>query len=899
MNAMIGKRWLIGLLTAVGLFGLALNLTGTSQASGEHIIYTDALASGWQSWSWGGDYTFDSADTVQSGGQAIAIDYTSAWAGLYLAYPNHLNATQYSALHFWAHGGGTGNQIVVVNGVDDSGTWVGSTTINLTADTWVKYEIPLTSLGNPVLLSGIVFQEGAGWGQPVYYLDSIELVSSNAPVATPTPPPSGTGEETLTVDITNAQHTISDGIYGMNFADQSVATELEIGVNRWGGNAVSRYNYQLDVSNRASDWYFLNVPNDVANIGALPAGSSADNFISANRSAGSATMMTMPLVGYTPNGRDWECGYPRSQYPNQDGWDPYRPNCGNGQLNGADLAGTPSNTSNAIDETWVTGWINHLTSQFGTAAQGGVQFYSLDNEPMLWHHTHRDVHPEPVSYDEIVGLSQTYGAAIKSADPSAATVGPAVWGWTAYFYSALDSANNDWASPDDANAHGGLGFLEYYLQQMAAYEAANGTRILDYLDLHFYPQSTGVALTTAGNQATQELRLRSTRALWDPTYIDESWIGEQIQLIPRMNDWVDTRYPNTKLSISEYNFGGVEHINGAVTQAEVLGIFGREGLDMAMMWDPPSNGQPAMYAFRMYRNYDGNGSQFGDISLGAASSNQDDLSIFAARRSSDNAITVMVVNKSFETQSANLALTGLNGQSAEIYQYSSADLGNIARLNDATVADSELTVSLPAQSFMLVVIDAPAPIATGNDHAYTETTLAGVPYDGDFGSTWAYDGTVQRVQEDDSGSLEHQWVFNVLSGGAVLYLNAYVEDSAESEQFTFEYSTNGTDYTPMLQVGGTQRNATQNFVMPDNVSGTIYVRAVDSARAPDLTLNTLAIDFMEFQSESNPLAVNLQGQSTQQQTLNLWIVTALLLGLTIVTVQRKRWGYVPVPANIR
>src|SRR5262249_38599701 len=152
----------------------------------------------------------------------------------------------------------------------------------------------------------------------------------------------------------------------------------------------------------------------------------------------------------------------------------------------------------------------------------------------------------------------------------------------------------------------------------------------DYLDLHFYPDN-GVSLTTVGDATRQALRLRSTRSLWDPTYRDESWIGgddqpadwRYIRFFPRMHERGQTYYPGTKLAITEYNWGGLEAINGALAQADILGIFGREGLDFATLWNYPDSGLgydhfetlPGAYAFRMYRNYDGSGSKFGDVSV--------------------------------------------------------------------------------------------------------------------------------------------------------------------------------------------------------------------------------------------------------------------------------------------
>jgi hypothetical protein len=271
-------------------------------------------------------------------------------------------------------------------------------------------------------------------------------------------------------------------------------------------------------------------------------------------------LLTIPLIGWTPKSRNYDCGFSVSKYGAQESVDPYRTDCGNGKhTDGSNLTGNdPLDTSTAITETYVQAWMAHLTGKYGSADNGGVQFYALDNEPMLWNSTHRDVHPDPVGYDELRDRSYQYAPAIRASDPGAKILGPVLWGWTAYFYSAIDSESGQWGNPPDRNAHGGTPLVEWYLQQMQAYEQTNGTRILDYLDLHFYPQG-GQALTTTGDASLQALRLRSTRSLWDPTYTDESWINEPVYLIPRMRGWVDTYYPGTAISLSEYNWGGLEH----------------------------------------------------------------------------------------------------------------------------------------------------------------------------------------------------------------------------------------------------------------------------------------------------------------------------------------------------
>lgn len=510
----------------------------------------------------------------------------------------------------------------------------------------------------------------------------------------------------LTVDATLVRHLIPDEIYGMNFAAPELAAELRLGVNRWGGNATTRYSYLHDTANRGSDWYFENIPDSNEHPEDLPHGSAADTFVAANQGNGTQSILTIPLIGWTPKARGYDCGYAVEKYGAQQKVDVWRP-CGNGILpDGTPITwNDPGDTSVAATAAFVSGWVQHLVSVFGTADQGGVRFYNLDNEPMLWPHTHRDVHPAYTSYDELRDRTYTYAAAVKAADPAAQTLGPVVWGWMAYFWSALDTQNG---YQDRAN-HGGMAFIPWYLQQMQLYESQNSTRILDYLDLHYYPQATGVTLSNAGSTATQQLRLRSTRSLWDPTYRDESWISdttdEGVMLLPRMQAWINSYYPGTRLAITEYNWGGLEHLNGALTQADVLGIFGEFGLHLATLWSPPATSQPGAFAFRMYRNYDGLGGRFGEQSVLATSSKRDDMAVYAARRGADKALTIMVINKTGTPQSAILSLAGGGAaQTCEVYRYSGASLGAISHQADIAVVDDRITALFPAQSITMLTL---------------------------------------------------------------------------------------------------------------------------------------------------------------------------------------------------
>ncbi len=152
--------------------------------------------------------------------------------------------------------------------------------------------------------------------------------------------------------------------------------------------------------------------------------------------------------------------------------------------------------------------------------------------------------------------------------------------------------------------------------------------------MHYYPQDGSYG--DNDSLAAQLIRNQSTRSLWDPHYVDQSWIatvgidGGIVDLIPNLKSWVKQYYPGLKTAITEYNWGDEPNLNGATTQADVLGIFGREGLDMATRWTVPVNPSPTYLAMEIYRNYDGNDSTFGNTSAYAGVADLDDCACLSS-----------------------------------------------------------------------------------------------------------------------------------------------------------------------------------------------------------------------------------------------------------------------------
>jgi len=156
-------------------------------------------------------------------------------------------------------------------------------------------------------------------------------------------------------------------------------------------------------------------------------------------------------------------------------------------------------------------------------------------------------------------------------------------------------------------------------------------------------------------------------------------------------------------------------MNGALTQADILGIFGREGLDLGTLWGPPDSTSqiPGLMAFAIYRNYDGSDSKFGDTALASTSVDQSQLSVYGAVRSSDNALTIVVINKTYGDLTSTLSLANFTTASTtgQAYLYSNANLNAIVAQPAITVTPpasggtaSTITTTFPGQSITLFVV---------------------------------------------------------------------------------------------------------------------------------------------------------------------------------------------------
>jgi len=523
-------------------------------------------------------------------------------------------------------------------------------------------------------------------------------------LAQPAAPPIAYGDlanVTVTVDVFSSGHPISRFIYGVAAADPATLIALGATVDRWGGNSSTRYNWANGHAwNAARDWEFRN-----GNYGHK--GSAADDFVTAALAGGAVPLITIPSIGFVAkndNNATQSVGVPAQGgaplapgSPAIAGYDPTSnrllTSVPSLAVNPGPMTVTPAPHATAVYQDQ---WAYELTKKFG-AAPKGVGYFAIDNEPDLWSIVHTDVHPARMSYADMLSMYEQYAVAVKAQDPTALLLGPDLSGWTAYWYSDLDRGSDNFATHADRNAHGGQAFLPWWLGQVATADKQRGSRSLDLLDVHYYPQAQGV-FSSAHDPSTQALRIRSVRSLFDSSYRDESWINTQVDLIPRLKGWIAQQYPGTGLAITEYNWGGEHDASGAVALAEVLGTYGKQGVDAATYWTYPPPNSPAGAAFRLYRNFDGHGATFGDISI-PVTSNQSGVAVFAARHSDRPEVDVVLTNETPD-QKANVHLKlGLTGK-ASATQYQVA--GGTSQIVPTPLASVSDALTLPPYSITLV-----------------------------------------------------------------------------------------------------------------------------------------------------------------------------------------------------
>lgn len=515
---------------------------------------------------------------------------------------------------------------------------------------------------------------------------------------------------TVTIDADGETIPISPYIYGVN--DGTALTDLNLGSIRLGGNRMSAYNWETNVSNAGSDWYNssdMHLTQSVRKELRLKPGAPALE-VSAEAAENDIpySLLTLQMMGYVADGAVGRLT--EAQAAPSECWSSVV------HRKGSEYTFTPDTTDGIV---YTDEYLNYLFNEIGNSQSStGFKGYALDNEPGLWSGTHSLAHGDKVTCAELIERTVELASVIKDMDSNADVFGPSLYGY--YAYLTLQDAP-DWNTLKSKNNY--RWFIDYYLDELNKAEQKSGRRLVDVLDIHYYTEAKGEcgerSCNHYDNDACIEARLNSIRSLWDEKYKEDSWITDSgakfFPLLPNIQKSIGTYYPGTKLAFTEYNFGGGDHISGGVAQAEFLGTLAQNGVYFATLWNFDKN-EYQLEAIRLFRNYDGCGSQFGDLLLPSTTSDDYRVNAFASLESTegDGTVRVVLTNKSIhESTNVSIQLSSDSQYiSAAVYELTETTGKVSPREEVITLENNMLNITLEPLSVTHLVIQRSAEQST-------------------------------------------------------------------------------------------------------------------------------------------------------------------------------------------
>ena len=549
-------------------------------------------------------------------------------------------------------------------------------------------------------------------GTTYYYVVSAinahgESANSGEKSATPA---AAVADVTITVNSAQAS-PISPWIYGINFYAGVTGAPAHLTLDRAGGNRWTAYNWETNASNAGSDYLYEN--DNYLSSSTTPA-EAVRSFVAGDQADGMASLMTIQLQGLVSadeNGPVSVINPPDltrfKAVVNK-----------KSSVSSAPFTTTPpTGDANVFMDEFLWAMDQKLPGIFAANASLPT-FVSLDNEPELWNFTHLEVQGStPVSSDNYIAKTIDLTKALKDQFPDIVIFGPAHYGFQGIY---------NWQGELNATADGADWFPDKYLPAIKTASDTYGKPLVDVYDFHWYPEdydSNGTRITSMNGtnltDAQVQLIVQSPRNLWDSTFTDTGnsnpWIvqelgGEPIRILPRLKAKVNSEFPNMRgLAVTEYEGGGWNHIAGTIAEADMLGIFGAEGVFAANLWPPGGTYDYALAGFRAFRGFDGANASFGDISLPTVSSDIQDVAVYASLDSNVSGRVVFVaINRSTATHG--VAITGVSvSGTAIIYQITATSAQgqnpiHPLQIGQMPLSGTSFTVTLPALSVSTIEV---------------------------------------------------------------------------------------------------------------------------------------------------------------------------------------------------
>lgn len=444
----------------------------------------------------------------------------------------------------------------------------------------------------------------------------------------------------ITVNANSGKRPVSPYIFGKNnvlpstFLNNGTNAEVtkanEAGirfVRQGGGNNSTKYNWRLKLSSHP-DWY--------NNVYSNNWDAAAKNLT--DKMPGVQGMWSFQLLGKVA--ANTKNNFPDWTYNSSQWWTGVNQNlAGGGTVNPAGggkalvdgnpdlyLANWPADSSVAILDKW-----------FGAGGLGydknWYRYWSMDNEPEIWSGTHDDVMKTQIPAEEFMQLYFKVAKAAKAKYPEIKLSGPVPaneWQWYRYGSDGIPYNGKKYC------------WLEYFIMRIAEEEKASGIKLLDVLDIHYYPSSS----------KAEEL-VQYYRVFFDRTYIypeangvktvNGGWDNSQNKeyILGRCSDWLK-KYMGTnhtvKLGVTETGLS--ENMKDANVHASwyasTLGEFMKYGVEVFTPWSWTTGMWETVHLFSRYGK---------ENFVDAISSQETSVSAYPTVNATSDSMTIFLVNR--------------------------------------------------------------------------------------------------------------------------------------------------------------------------------------------------------------------------------------------------------------
>ncbi len=521
----------------------------------------------------------------------------------------------------------------------------------------------------------------------------------------------------IKIDPNAEQKVVSPYLYGRN---NSLSTDpgkvlninwtllKDAGVNFFrenGGNNATKYNWRRKLSSHP-DWYNNVYANDW---------SSAAKALQANMPSAQG-MWGFQLIGKAAktnaaNFDDW--GYNKSQW-----WEGVNQNlAGGGTLSKTGSKATTEGNTNLYLENWTAdSTVGILNNWFGSLSldKSKLQYWNMDNEPEIWSGTHDDLFPTQPSAEEFMQKYFAVAKKARAAYPAIKLVGPVTaneWQW--YRWGSANITADGKTYP----------WLEYFIKRIAEEQKTSGVKLLDVLDIHYYPSSKVVSEV-----------VQYHRVFFDKNYVYPEANGVKTinggydngqtkeYIFTRCNEWLDKYLgPNhgVKLGLTESGIALTDPNAVAVWYASTLGEFMKNEVEIFTPWSWRTGMWETLHLFSRYNK---------TLSIKGQSSEEEFVSAYPTINSKKDSMTVVLINRSTST-SKNTTLTfdnfTINDKTAKSLSIKNLPLSetfvshtqNALVSNNVAVFDNIISVSLPPLSITSIQL-------TGKVENYVAVVLA-------------------------------------------------------------------------------------------------------------------------------------------------------------------------------